>query len=165
MKIMGGLLLACMAGMLGACATGTGSHRQADLAAIAAFNQQYLKAINDGDIQALSSLTNEDHLMLAPNRPPLAGREANDNAMRRAFEQFKIEESWSPEETVIDGDLGYQRGTFTVVATPRKGGASSTTRGQFLRIYRRQPDGSWRMTRDMFNSDQPPRPAGGQGGS
>jgi len=26
-------------------------------------------------------------------------------------------------------------------------------RGNFLRIYQRQPNGEWRMTRDMFNSD------------
>ena len=32
------------------------------------------------------------------------------------------------------------------------GGAARTSGGAFLRIYRRQPDGSWRMTRDMFNS-------------
>jgi ketosteroid isomerase-like protein len=36
------------------------------------------------------------------------------------------------------------------------GGTPRDLRGNFLRIYRRQPDGSWRMTRDMFSSDQPP---------
>ena len=59
-------------------------------------------------------------------------------------------------QTVVSGDLAYQRGTFTVEATPKAGGNKTRTSGTFLRIYRRQPDGSWRMTRDMFNSDQPP---------
>jgi ketosteroid isomerase-like protein len=58
-------------------------------------------------------------------------------------------------ETVIDGNLAYQRGSFTVIATPKAGGAARTTAGSFLRIYRRQPDGSWRMSRDMFNAEQP----------
>jgi ketosteroid isomerase-like protein len=75
--------------------------------------------------------------------------------MGRAFEQFKIDEKWEPIETVVDGNLAYQRGTFTVSATPKSGSAARTTHGNFLRIYRRQPDGSWRMTRDMFNSDEP----------
>jgi ketosteroid isomerase-like protein len=127
----------------------------ADLAAITAFNEKYLQAINNGDIAALSSLTDEGHIMIAPNRAPTVGKAANDTANERGFRQFNIEEKWMPEETVIDGDLAYQRGTFTVIATPKAGGATRTTRGNFLRIYRRQTDGSWRMTRDMFSSDQP----------
>jgi ketosteroid isomerase-like protein len=152
----------CAAGgaalVLAACST-TQPHptdTSAQLAAITAFNARYLKAINDGDIATLSSLTNDDHMMISPNRPPVTGKAANDAANGRTFQNSKIDESWTPLETVIDGDLAYQRGTFTVVATPKAGGASRTTHGNFMRIYRRQPDGSWWMTRDMFSADQPP---------
>jgi len=127
----------------------------ADLAAISAFNARYLKAINDGDITSFSNLTNADHMMISPGRAPITGKAANDAVNGRTFEQTKIDETWTPKETVIDGSLAYQRGTFTVVASPKGGGASRTTRGNFLRIYRRQRDGSWWMTRDMFSGDQP----------
>ena len=126
-----------------------------DLAAIAAFNERYLAAINNEDIAALSALTTEGHIMLMPNRPPLVGKAANDEVNGRVFEQFDFDESWAPVETVVAGDWAYQRGTFTTVATPRAGGQALTFTGNFLRIYQRQPDGSWRMTRDMFNSDRP----------
>ena len=151
---------AIAAGLTGCTAMQSGpGTTAADLAAIAAFNQRYLQAINDGDIDTLSRLTAEDHIMLAPNRPPLAGKQANDAANRRAFEQFNIDETWTPQETVVAGDWAYQRGTYTVVAAPKSGGPSRTSTGNFLRIYRRQPDGSWRMIRDMFNSDQPFNPS------
>ena len=126
-----------------------------DLAAIDEFNRQYLQAINDEDIEALSRLTTEGHIMLAPNRPPLIGKTANDESNGRAFELFEIDETWTPVETHIAGDWAWQRGSFTVAATPRAGNETSRTAGSFLRIYERQPDGSWRMTRDMFNSDVP----------
>jgi uncharacterized protein (TIGR02246 family) len=156
MKMIPAISLLCAVTMMTACSTPSGSSGPpADLAAITQFNQQYLKAINDGDIAALSQLTDEDHIMIAPGRAPVAGKQANDSAMGRAFEQFKIDEKWEPVETVVDGSLAYQRGTFTVSATPKGGNTARTTHGNFLRIYRRQPDGSWRMTRDMFNSDQP----------
>jgi ketosteroid isomerase-like protein len=139
------------------CATGSGSSpsRAADEAAITEFNKRYLGAINDGDIATLASLTTEEHIMIAPGRPPTVGKKANDEANGRVFTMFDIDETWTPQETVIDGNLAYQRGTFVVEATPKAGGNKSRTTGTFLRIYRRQPDGSWRMTRDMFNSDQP----------
>jgi ketosteroid isomerase-like protein len=149
---------ACVVIALAACSTTRTqpTSTATDLAAITAFNARYLKAINDGDIATLSSLTDEDHIMVAPNRPPVVGKAANDAANGRAFQQFNIDETWTPLETVVAGNLAYQRGTFAVVASPKTGGASHTTHGNFLRIYRRQPDGSWRMSRDMFSSDQPP---------
>jgi len=59
---------------------------------------------------------------------------------------------------MIEGGLADQRGTFTDRATPKGGGATHTTSGSFLRIYRKQVDGTWRMSRDMFNAAEPPAP-------
>ena len=123
----------------------------AELAAIGAFNVQYLKAINDGDLAALSRLTTDDHLMMMPNRPPVEGKAANDAINGRAFEQFRFDETWTPLETRVSGDLAYQRGTFITRATPKTGGEGRSIAGKFLRIYRRESDGSWRMVIDMFN--------------
>ena len=123
-----------------------------DLAAIAAFNAKYLKALNDEDIETLANLTTEEHILISSGRPPTVGKAANDAANARVFKQFDIVETWTPLETVVDGNLAYQRGTFTVEATPRAGGATTKTSGNFLRIYKRFPDIGWRMVRDMFNS-------------
>ena len=131
------------------------SSRAADEVSIAEFNRQYLNAINEGDSVALSRLTTDDHIMSMPGRPPIVGKAANDAVNARAFEQFRFTERWQPVETVVDGDLAYQRGTFTVDAAPKAGGQSRHMSGNFLRIYKRQPDGSWMMTHDMFNSEQP----------
>ena len=152
------LAVASIALSLAGCATVHGTSSQsADEAAIAEYNKRYLGAINAGDIETLSSLTTDGHIMIASGRSPTVGKKANDEANGRAFQMFRIEETWAPVETVISGDLAYQRGTFTVNATPKAGGNTSHSTGNFLRIYRKQPDGSWRMVRDMFNSDQPAR--------
>ena len=126
-----------------------------DLAAITAFNERYLKSINDEDIAALSALTTDGHVMLPPNQEPVVGKAANDAMNGGAFERYEFDETWRPVETVVDGDLGFQRGTFTVIATPRGDGERLEVNGSFLRIYQRQANGEWRMTRDMFNSSAP----------
>ena len=122
-------------------------------AAIADFNRQYLAAINNGDIDALAALTTEDHMMISSAGEPMHGKQALVDAMTRAFERFDFDESWTPLETVSAGDVAYQRGTFVVNATPKAGGEAVHMTGNFLRIYRRQPDGRWFMTRDNFNGD------------
>lgn len=123
-----------------------------DLAAIAEFNRKYLQALNDEDIETLASLTTEEHILISSGRAPTVGKAANDAANARVFKQFDIVETWTPLETVVSGDLAYQRGTFTVAATPRAGGNTTNSSGNFLRIYKRFPDVGWRMVRDMFNS-------------
>jgi len=131
------------------------SAHAADEAAIADFNRRYLAAINGGDIDSLATLTDDGHLMISSGRAPMVGKKALVDAMSRAFETTSFNEAWAPEETVVSGDLAYQRGTFVVEATPKSGGETSRTVGNFLRIYRKQADGRWLMTHDMFNSAQP----------
>ena len=126
-----------------------------DLAQITVFNERYLKSINDEDIATLSSLTTDGHVMLPPNSEPVVGKAANDAMNGGAFERYEFSETWTPVETVIDGNLAFQRGTFTTIATPKGEGERLEVNGSFLRIYQRQPDGEWRMTRDMFNSSAP----------
>ena len=126
----------------------------ADEAAIAEFNRKYLKAINDGDIDALASLTTDGHMMIMSGGPPLTGKQALVDAMTRAFQTTDFDESWAPQETVVSGDLAYQRGTFVVIAKPKAGGTETRTTGNFLRIYRKI-NGAWFMVRDTFNSQQP----------
>jgi ketosteroid isomerase-like protein len=129
-----------------------------DIAAITAFNERYLGSINDEDIATLSSLTTDGHMMIAPNRPPIVGKAANDAMNGKAFEQFTFDETWTPTETVVSGDLAFQSGSYSTTATPRAGGDARTIKGTFLRIYQRQPNGEWRMTRDTFNSENSPPP-------
>lgn len=143
------LVLALSACMRAAAPAG---ESQAEVeAAIAEFNRQYLAAINTGDIDALAALTTDDHMMISSGGPPMTGKQALVDAMTGAFARFDFDESWTPLETVASGDVAYQRGTFVVNATPKAGGEAVHMAGNFLRIYRRQPDGRWFMTRDNFN--------------
>lgn len=148
-------LIVCLAGCDPAAERSGASAPAEAEAAIAEFNRRYLAAINEGDSDALAALTTDDHMLISSGGAPLVGKQALIDAMTSAFARFDFDESWAPEETVVSGDLAYQRGTFVVIAAPKAGGEPSRTTGNFMRIYRRQPDGTWLMVRDMFNSNQP----------
>ena len=152
--IVGLLFGALLAVPLAEHASAQTASTAADEAAIAEFNRKYVKAINDGDIDTLASLTTDGHMMIMSGGAPLTGKKALVDAMTRAFQTTQFDESWAPEETVVSGDLAYQRGTFIVIAKPKAGGAETRTTGNFLRIYRKI-GGAWFMVRDSFNSQQP----------
>jgi ketosteroid isomerase-like protein len=145
--IVSALLLSCVPGKARRPSV------QEDLAAIANFNERYLKAINDEDIDALGKLTDQGHILTPPGGRPIVGKERIVDVTGRSFEQFDVREMWTPEETQVGGDVAFQRGTYDLLMTPKAGGESRAIKGWFLRIYQRQPSGEWWMTRDMFNID------------
>ena len=53
------------------------------------------------------------------------------------------------------GDVAIERysGLFTV--TPKAGGDAVAENIKGIHVYRRQADGSWKMTHDVWNSDDP----------
>jgi uncharacterized protein (TIGR02246 family) len=127
----------------------SGDSNAAGVAAINAYNAQLLKALNGGDPETMNSLMADDYVMFLPGRPPVKGIEQIRASNRSFLAQWHDEEVWTPDETVVSGNWGYQRGTFTLVLTPKAGGAARRSAGTYLHIYERKKDGNWRLTRAM----------------
>jgi ketosteroid isomerase-like protein len=53
------------------------------------------------------------------------------------------------------GDLGWAVGTYAQTA-PDKSGARVNTTGQWMSVFKKQPDGSWGAVFDTFNVDPAP---------
>jgi ketosteroid isomerase-like protein len=56
------------------------------------------------------------------------------------------------EETQVADDWGFDRGTYTYLITPKKEGESGFVDGKYLTIYKRQADGSWKISHDRVQS-------------
>lgn len=52
--------------------------------------------------------------------------------------------------------MAFARGTYSVKRTPVAGGETVETDGKYMTIFKRQADGSWKIYRDIFNSNVPP---------
>ncbi len=52
------------------------------------------------------------------------------------------------------GDIGIVRGAFELAYGERQGGAADV--GKFVSILRRGPDGQWRISINIWNSDLAP---------
>jgi uncharacterized protein (TIGR02246 family) len=133
-------------------APGTAATLEADVAAIAAVNDRILAALNAGDWRRLNELTDDDYVAIINGRP-IAGRERLEASNQSFLEQWQDEEQWLPDETVVEGDLAFQRGSFTMTLTPRQGaGEPRAVTGTYLHIYQREADGSWALARAMADT-------------
>ena len=78
------------------------------------------------------------------------------NATNRAvLDRFKFEIGITNEEVHTAGDLAFARGTYKATLTPKQGSGRIPIDGKYMTILVRQPDGSWKIHRDIFNSNVP----------
>ncbi len=127
-----------------------------DKAGIAKTRTAYVAAWKAADADRLGELYTADGFVLYPNQPALAGRDAILGYFKSFFAEFAQEDfGLTSEELEVAGPWAFDRGTYRWKAVPRAGGDAMEDHGKYLVILQRQPDGSWKVARDMDNSDRP----------
>lgn len=86
----------------------------------------------------------------------LVGRPAIEESFARLFKSVRFPEVVINTRSVeVDGDTAYETGINRI--TSQAGDAPPVTRtGRYLTVWRRQPDGSWRIRVDAVMTDPTP---------
>jgi len=133
----------------------------ADTAAINALDDQYAAALNSSDAAAVAATYADDAIEMPPNLAAREGKQAIQAAYEAMFKENGIKFTITTLETQVLGDWGYDRGSYTSTATPKSGKPMEDS-GKYLGIAKRQPDGSWKVYRVIWNSNNPPPSAAGK---
>ncbi len=132
---------------------GTG---QKDVQAIQEIRERTMHAENSGDADFFDSICTDDVVVMPPSMPAVTGRGATVAFMRDFLSQFDLSIQYVSEETQIHGGVAFDRGTYSQTMTPRAGGTPIREKGKFFWLYSRGSDGSWRISRVMWNASEPP---------
>jgi ketosteroid isomerase-like protein len=127
----------------------------ADVAAIKAIGPAIDKATLEWDIDALLELWTEDTLLMNQNAPIIQGR-AGVAEYYKPFETVTWKEH-KHELLEVDGygDIAYARGAYKVAYVLEGAAEPTKLEGKTLLIFRKQPNGSWLISRFCWNSDLP----------
>ncbi|HUF49171.1 MAG TPA: DUF4440 domain-containing protein [Vicinamibacterales bacterium] len=139
--------------------------RAADEAAIREADAAWSATASTGNLDAMMAFVAADAVMLPPNEPAVSGADAIRQYMERTLAVPGFSLSWQADTVAASGgDLGYSKGTATITVNGPDG-TPMTMDEKYLTIWRRQADGSWKVSVDMFNSNTPPPGAGAGAGS
>jgi len=126
----------------------------ADVAAIQALIDRATDVNNAGDIAGWVELFGDDMVYMRDGGPPITTRDALEGAAVSQFSRYRSNLQSSTDEIQIIGDWAFARTTVNGSLTPRGGGNPVRVDRKEMAIYRRQPDGTWKLARLIGNSSR-----------
>jgi uncharacterized protein (TIGR02246 family) len=131
--------------------------RKEDITAIKDMLNQYAIGCSTGDFDLWMSLWADNGRQMPSDAPARTGKEQIREGMKPLFDDMKLDLAIkSVDDVEVHGDLGLTRCKYTAKFTPKAGGETIDVDGKALTIFRKQPDGSWKIVYDCYNSNVPP---------
>jgi ketosteroid isomerase-like protein len=88
-----------------------------------------------------------------PNEPQITGNDNIKKFVDGMLEQNTATARYTNSTVDVAGDWAIERYVGELTLTPKKGSAAVTEHLRGIHIYRRQPDGSWRIAQDIWNTE------------
>ena len=126
-----------------------------DRAAITRTTAELLAAVNVSDAEGCSAVWADDGLLMPPHHPSVQGPAAIVEYFHDLFSRGRFRFTFTSSDIHLAGDTAFERVAYTATVSSADDAPLSEDVGKGLHVYRRQPNGSWRLTHDIWNSDQP----------
>jgi len=128
-----------------------------DPAALLKADRAFAQATAERRLEGFASFLEEDVTTIRPNSPVLKGKVALVERWSGLLQDPTSTISWKPLRAVVSasGDLGFTVGSYEVTKDSGQG-RKATGSGKYVTIWRKQPDGAWKVTFDSGVQDTPP---------
>jgi ketosteroid isomerase-like protein len=131
----------------------------ADTAAIRKMGQDRLAAISEGNSAGYLAAYADDAVLMPPEADDIVGKEVATQRLTGALADTTISaQSETVEQEVLSPDWVLERGSYTVVRTPKAGGTAATEVGTYLTMWKRQADSNFKIAYDIWHNDRPQAP-------
>ena len=122
---------------------------------IDSLNAEVVTALKTKNATLLASRYDAEGAMMMSNMPAARGPAEIEKSSKEMFGGMDVKEfKLTTDDVTIGGDLAVETGHYEMTFTP-KGAKEMTEKGKYITVWKRQADGSWKIFRDIANSDQP----------
>lgn len=127
-------------------------------AAVEKSEADMLAAFKAKDAARIASYYGDDAVVSMPGRAALTGREAVSKTIGEDLKDPAFTLDFTNEKTDVaaSGDIAYTRGTFRVAYTDPQSKKVENVAGNYVTIFKKQADGSWKVVEDISSPGAPP---------
>lgn len=115
---------------------------------------RFMRAFNAGDAATVATFYSDDAVMMQPNMDLATGSMAIRNATSGFLTSMHPTLSFTPDKIMQSCDLAYEYGHYTMQMTP-SGGTAMNDRGNYVTVWRRMPNGDWKIVVDSVATSMP----------
>ncbi|MCO5214062.1 MAG: DUF4440 domain-containing protein [Caldilinea sp.] len=124
-------------------------------AAVNAIWDEYEASLLAGDVDRWIAQWMDDGVQMPPGTALREGKETIAQAVGASMDVFTYDMEINNLEVMLSGDMAVARGLYSATLTPKAGGDDVYIDGKYMSVLMLQPDGSWKLYRDIFNSNVP----------
>jgi ketosteroid isomerase-like protein len=162
MKKLMVLFLAVVLGtaLLAGCASLGTQTTESDVAAIKQVWVSYVDSAQKGDAARYLALWDTGGIQMRPDAPSRTKADLDAQIpvqMKARVDAMDLTMTIDVQEITVSRPWAYSRGVYTQALVNKATKASTLIDGKFLTILKLQEDGSWKIFRDCFNSNVPPK--------
>lgn len=130
--------------------------KAADEAALKKADEEWSKAVGAKDVDKTVSYYAADALVLPPNGTAITAKDAIRKMWQEMITAPAFTGGWTATKVEVarSGEIGYVTGTWEFKWNDTAGKPVSD-HGKFVEAWKKQSDGSWKCTVDIWNSDLP----------
>src|SRR5207248_10336687 len=120
-------------------------------------DRQFEQAFKNGDAAASAAPYEETAVSMPPNQELENGKAAIEKGFTELFKATGKITEFSSQQRDLDvyGDHAIEVGSYAMTFQPAGAKEPVKDHGSFINIWRKQPDGSWKIHRDAIASATP----------
>jgi len=120
------------------------------------YRQAFFKATQAGDVDTLVSFAADDVVSMSPNDCTVYGKAEFQAWWEEYFQYFRLVAFNVQERSVtINGDFAIEHSAYMIAVASASDGTRIRDDGRIFAIWKRQPDGAWKIWQIMWSSTKP----------
>lgn len=136
---------------------GTSTNVEQQRSALLALDREWSQTTTD--LNKFLSYYAPDASVYPQGMPIATGSEAIRDAFTKmtSMPGFALQWSATKADVSASGDLGYTTGAYQMTANDAAG-KPMAEKGKYVTVWKKQANGQWKVSDDIFNADAPPPP-------
>ena len=134
----------------------TAAPQASTIVALAKIREAWVQDLRSKQLEPILKFYAPDAVFLQPTGERITGSAALRTLFQTIMATFNSDLTLHSQNLETSGDLAYDSGDFQETLTAVATGAKITAKGSYVIIFKREPDGSWRIVQHVWTGTPPP---------